>query len=361
MTICNSQNNNNATFATLWSFTERLDIHIQHNISSCPGKIFTIISNKTEYCVCDNHSILVNSISLVATCIGLILNAAIIARFCSRQEMRKRIPNILLAHQAFVDVVNLVAYVAPSAVVMIYISEVNKITLMTVFKMTAMSLNSLQCLTGYSSVGTFTLVACERWLAIWKPFRHRTHVKISRVTKVLVAIWVITIAVSILRLMLSIKQINTHGHFRRSSTSMLGILLVFITIVLGMSYIKALVSVRQHPGNQTSHHKEVRLAAIFCLMYALFLLLSVSILFAIWTPMFSLANHINILAFAITSIINPVLTISMAEDFQWNAKRRKCSSGETEDSISYTTNAIIKEVATINSVVCIQIKKLPKV
>ena len=95
-------------------------------------------------------------------------------------------------------------------------------------------------------------------------------------------------------------------------------------------------------------------------MCALFLLLSVSILFSIWKPMFSLANYINTVAFALMSIINPVSTISMSEDFQWNTKRRKCSSGKNKDSLSYTTNAIIKEVVKINSVVCIKIMKLPK-
>ena len=155
--------------------------YLSYNYKICHGfavqVMYPHIRSPGIQCVCRPH-ISIAIIGVILSLIGIALNSSVVSIYHRRKEIQKKSANLLLVHQAVVDLVNCAAYV--------FFRSMHTITLYpTSYKTMAQffypyqasgSLGHLSCT---SSILTFTLIAFERCFAIAFPIKHRKYLEKS--------------------------------------------------------------------------------------------------------------------------------------------------------------------------------------
>ena len=261
--------------------------------------------------------------------LGSILNMCIIRRYFSNKVVREKVSNMLLTHQAFVDLFNIVGYVLLLTILMLTIQS-TKVSVAFIISMYQMS--------GYSSLLSFTLVAVERWLAIWRPFWHKRNITKSKIRYGILCVWLIPTMKNIAYIPHIITETST-ATLRKLVLFIFYLLILVTTILLAMSYIKARMALKKHKGRST--RKNLRLALIFSLMYFIFLLVTVTIVINVTFPI-STTFYIQVLAFTLSSILNPIFTIILKKDF--NIHLIKKHSTNDNGKLDYSSDSSFEEI-----------------
>ena len=186
------------------------------------------------------------------------------------------------------------------------------------------------------SMFVFTLIAVERYLSISKPFWHRTNVSKGRILKCLF----VTFLVSLLFAAIQVFSSLTYKYEEMVSAvcGLLWIIAVFSIFLI--SFIKAYKFLQQkrarqanatrsqqnanQTGTRNDHHidkKIFRLTLIFSAMYGVYLM---AIFPGVTVLLLELRDGqktwISIMImgflFTATSVVNPILTLSLKEDFK---------------------------------------------
>ena len=287
----------------------------------------------------------------------IVLNGMIITLYCKNKRMHRKIPNILLMHQAVVDLFNAmhgISLVIEFLLFCIYntLSPVDFIHLKLVqlFLFTASTFTSLL---------NFSLITVERLLAIYKPFFHRSKVTKKAVYLSIAAIWFISTGLASVTVIegklvyfTRLVYMVTKSPFARICYGLYVISVVSLTPILILTYMRAKKSVKNNDerkrrqssiGQQPNitikrSTKELQLVKIFGLMYLGFFVAFVPIFF--YPYIFSLDMSIRMVAIAVwhvllllSSIFNPILTLIMKKDFSC----RNISSGKNRETISRTS------------------------
>ena len=281
--------------------------------------------------------------------IGFILNFLIIATFCKRKPIRKKLPNILLMHQAIVDIFNSAAYVIPYACFKLFLSFEKDVNILVAWseRFFYIQMIFIVPVSYSSSLNTFTVIALERYLAICKPFFHRKHITKKKCIYTFVIFWIL--APSMLIVMITVKAFRKYVNV---ATLINLFFMILCTILYVWTYSRARNSVRGNlkyqytqststPENQnvkTEENKlpsnkisstniqtyraaksELRLTLIFAVMYIVFLITlvpAVSVLFYDNDKMVQYEYYILHIPLAVSSFINAILTMTLKKDFK---------------------------------------------
>lgn len=122
--------------------------------------------------------------------VGTILNVLLLYKCLCKRSVRKKVPNVLLAHQAIVDLYNLVVYV-PASLKFGYTHE-ETFNDAQDFWVWYLATNLLYELSIFTSMFNFILISVERFLSLWKPFYHRAYVTCGRVYRMALLVWVLS-------------------------------------------------------------------------------------------------------------------------------------------------------------------------
>ena len=288
-------------------------------------------------CVCDTRKNIIDALAysqLVVAGIGIILNLVVLILYAQRKTIQNNIGNVQLAGQAFVDLLNLVLYAIPlgfgtlvTPAIFCQISpKVLWITIVALFSFTF-----------YSSLITFTFISFERYMALYKPFWHRQNITKRWIIKRLIIVFC-----SVFFIITPIQTVTYVGTpFIYAWMWIWMIWIIIVSVLFGLTFIKTYKCLNdQREGlsrkckesnedtkdetNDQDYHvhiKILRLTLILFIMFAVFLMtiLPVLVVVALVTlnrRPYRIQSAISNLMFFLASVINPILTLSLKEDFR---------------------------------------------
>ena len=296
--------------------------------------------------VCNLDRDVLASTKIMVALLGVILNTMVISVYLRRRSIQKKVGNTLLVIQALVDLFNVVFYAIPDGVLILVLPDLydpmigenlmaGKITIYALF---FLSLNT--------SLNLFTFIAIERYLCISRPRWHRNNLTKTWVKKRLVIVIIASAAVTPLQTLSAVVNITALSYV----WLVLGLIgIVNVSLLFAISFIKARACLQRK--NNNTYRKEKRhgniegkgsqenvkesfidkkmfkLTKVFLIMYAVFLLALLPMLVntIIWLmkgDLSIMSSTVVGLLFTITAMINPVLTLSLREDYKiFSAKR----------------------------------------
>ena len=283
-------------------------------------------------------------ISILVALFGIALNIRIVVIFCRDRNIRSKIPNILLFHQATVDMVSYLLFIVPFSLWQIVPGTPKRIFWLQYSDLFMWTFSE------FSSLFTFLLIGGERYAAICRPYWHKVHVNSKRVLLSILAVWLSSSVIVIIYILLNLKaplSSLTFG-FQICMIIVPVLLAVIITALFGLAFYNARISIR-NAGNigenkdskRTMNTKETRqnsaaeyrLVLIFLLMYSVFVVAfacSVSITYSMHPV--QLATGVFFLS--LSSLFNPILTIVLKDDFKINWKK-----SDHTNRVSQTSNS----------------------
>ena len=291
-------------------------------------KKFHIVTDSSDpTCLVEKGSCIVN---LVLGIIIIGLNGVVMKRFLSRSSIQKNIGNMLFMQQAVVDslnagyaLVNSVETVSPCLVRLI--DSENKLRLRHV------SIFLFNC-SAFASVFTLSLISLERLLSVWKPVLHRNKVQQNCIKRLIALLWIVSLVMSLLYI--AISTVARNGTLSCKDYRIIGEFYYWVYFIFAVSIApiflgtflvaKNAVKRLERNGNvdlQRKTKNEFKLIKIFSMIYFGFLLSTLPILcirYVNGIPPTSAAagHHIWRVMLILTSIFNPLLTLSSREDFK---------------------------------------------
>ena len=251
------------------------------------------------------------SIDTVIVLSGMMLNLMVCIIYYRRRATRSKIPNILLVNQAFADLFTCLVYILPNTIFqfILTIHKTNKYQ----------NFNNIMCeLTPFasivSSVLIYTVAALERWMSIAKPIWHHVNVKPKHAWRAVVVCWLISIGSSLP----SIFVDETYVIYYRSMQGIMVVFMVAISLLFITTWYTALLEVRRHRQRKcdsTRVKSELGITKIFAIMLLLFIMAFTPLATA--NPnMKNPERRIKILLFALSTMVNPMLTLTLKRDFK---------------------------------------------
>ena len=323
------------------------DISYIHSLS-CPNK-------KLTACFCDTYEFTlfdaflcsfrevqaIASAQIGVAVLAIILNILVLNAYIRRKKLQNKVGNTLLATQAVIDLFNtaVVATTHGSAILILpgIYTRLNGKNERTII----LANWFLWFLSFYSSLGLFTLIATERYLSLSKPLWHRQYVTKSWILKRLILVLTMTI---VLTPLLAYSATNNYLSLICVLIIISFVVMAAVSILLTLSFLKARKSLQKKQKRQLDRantmnpidreanvkksditlpyidRKVLRLTLIFLVMYIVFLTalvpLSVSaVLWAVRGQLSATPALAGTLCFCTTSLVNPILTLSMRRDF----------------------------------------------
>ena len=312
---------------------------------------------------------------IVTASLGIILNTLVLRIYTRRKNIKNKVDNTILASQAVVDLFNTALFSMPHGLMYLVVSSIytsrskgdERVFGMAVFMLFSFSFNS--------RLYTFTLIVAERYLSLYKALWHRIYVTKSRILKMLVLVFVISTALTLF-ILLSIVIENYIYIFGVAMLVTWLILLASNSILLLRCYIKAYRfikrrrykcqswSIRNQEYNQNGiyarngdyrvEQKMTRLTLIFLVMYTGFLM-SVTPSIVVVTLWFlqkqnpGIPHMTNALIFSISSLINPVLTLTLKDDFIVFRVRKSRGTNEGKNLSKRRKSTILTNTVAVDT------------
>ena len=252
------------------------------------------------------------SVQLLLIITGLILNSIIVSVFCKQANVREKIPNILLFHQAIADLFNGGVY------------GITRVTYLMVKKIDKKFVWAIQSIfyaafiiSLLSSIFLCTVIAIHRFVSIYFPIWHRVHLTERHVQALIIVIWLVPIPFVILYL-IYYKIIILWLIY-----TLIAPLVIIITVLFISTFIKAFLSLQIQSINSTPHQRsskrQLRLSLLFLVMFMEFALVYIP-----QTLIFSgtvgggsdTLLGIMFTLLLLTSVVNPILTLSFRKQFR---------------------------------------------
>ena len=183
-----------------------------------------------------------------------------------------------------------------------------------------------------SSIFSFLITAVERYLAVVKPFWHRVNVTKTYTLRLISCAWIIAVINAVIA-----TYLHPHGRLEGVSIFIISVqalffmLMLIITLLFGLTFYKALMSIRRPDLSGitlSKKKKEFHLITTFVIMYVTF----IACFFPIATNNTltkSPENYLKFLVFSLTSIINPVLILKLRKEFRICTKLKRQRSNPT--------------------------------
>ena len=264
--------------------------------------------------------VLIESIPLVIIVTGIVLNLIIVTSFWRRRIVRSSIPNVLLFNQSVADLFNVAGYGVARTTFRLLVHfnlryDIAELVLLFFWSTTI-----------FSSALLHNVIATERLLSISFPLWHRVYLLKKHIWISVTVLWTVSIVIGFCNIIieiLNVKRIIFTWFVNISICLSVGI----TTILFIITFIKALVSIKSEPtqsiSNRTNWKKQLRLTAIFFVMFISFAIVYLPLmaiaLALTSTPtsgVVGLAWTIIQMCFLLTSVINPVLTLCFKTQFR---------------------------------------------
>ena len=149
------------------------------------------VNNTFQDCVaeyentkCQRIFIVIISTQTVISITSLSLNLIIVRSFYRKPSLRRKNPSILLFNQAIGDLVNMIAYLLPNTVHMLY-QVINHRVSLNFYKMNI----GFLYLTLVSSMALFAVISIERFLSIYKPLWSKIYVQKRHLWRAVCLAW----------------------------------------------------------------------------------------------------------------------------------------------------------------------------
>ena len=266
--------------------------------------------------------------------LGIILNITVLSIYVRRKHMQNKVGNILLASQACVDLFNTLMFAFPKS--LFYLVS----TSIYYDRSAVVSKRILLCILFYisfdSSMSLFTLIGFERYLALSKPLAHRTNVTKKWIIKKLIIVLLLTTVITPMQVV-ALKFSISFLHYLLCILELAW--LTAVSFLFAVSFTKTRECLKRRrrfqyhdkeKANERSGHthfetrfldiKMLRLTVIFLSMYGVFLLAIVPTIIAhiFWVikgRVYLLGSMVNHLTLSMSSMINPILTLSNKTDY----------------------------------------------
>ena len=271
---------------------------------------------------------------IIITVIGIILNLLVFALYIGKRSIPRSFANKLLLHQSFVDLVNLSVLILPYAcrgLHLILMSENEAITsneYSSKLQDILLVYYSILPLSALSSASTFTLEAIDRLLASHSKEMHQKFMRKKVIIPIFIIIWILSIVSSTISVAFYVGVPGSLEVFLEGLGYFLDLIMFTNTILIGVAFYKAhkkLKSIRSSIDEQEESHnllewvkRDFRLTLIFLVMYIIYLApaLGVSIGLKKLSSPDDKTWYIIAYSLGIASTLNPILTLSLKEDFK---------------------------------------------
>ena len=251
------------------------------------------------------------SMDRVIMFLGMMLNFMVCIVYFSRRAIRSKLPNVLLLNQAFADLFTCMVYILPNIVFQIILT-IHKTKKYHYLHDPIRKVITFASIT--SSILIYSVAAFERWLSIATPLWHRVNLKTQHIWNAVRVIWLISIGSSLPAIFVD----KTYVIYYRSMQGLMVLFVVAISILFITTWYKAIVEVRRHHqlgSDSNGVTKELQITKIFALMYLLFIM-NFTPLATANPNIMSPERRIKILLFELSTMINPILTMTLKRDFR---------------------------------------------
>ena len=223
----------------------------------------------------DFQGIYARIVLIVGGCIGATLCATIILLFAQlTRAKRRKISNIILLHQIFVDIVSCIGFGIIYNSWLLYQTTNEGGSQPPVLHNSNNYYVFTQGVSHSSSLFNFAITSAERWLSIARPLYHRSRVTIKRMLAIFIAVWIIALCGGIVSCMLLVTVTEPSYIEFCVMVGASHILVCTITIRLTISaYQKAKYSIRGQQASSsvvTTQQKELGLLKLFIRMFLCF-------------------------------------------------------------------------------------------
>ena len=321
-------------------------------------------------CLCDTKRDTLEALiyaQLSTAVLGIILNFVVLSVYAQRKAIQNNIGNIQLAGQALVDLSNLLLYAIPLGFCSLAIPGIFCYITLEVSWKIAVALFSFSF---YTSISNFTFVAFERYMALYKPLWHNQNITRGWIMKRLIIVFCVALFV--------ITPIQT---FTFAGTIFIYVWMIIwfvwtaiISVIYALTFIKTYKCLKMNARRQRKNKKYaesndeaedeqnghgnhvnmkiLRVTLILLMMYAVFLMtivpvLVVNALAIVISKDYSIENSINNLLFFVASIVNPLLTLTLKEDFK--TCRAVCIRKLTNNAITFKRTRNIALISAMTS------------
>ena len=267
---------------------------------------------------------------------GLIFNFIVIVLFCKRPYIRRKLPNILLFNQALVDLFNCAIFCPMytcNAVLYYYGGRTVYIRIVS---------NTFQQLSYMSSILNLLPLALDRCFAISAPLRHRRFVTRRVVLVSIALVWFVSLCIAcvygyIVDQTYIRDMHNDHlNNFYFAFTVIHLAVFILVIIVYAFTYYKSRKAVHHNcriavvrDPNCTAEdiriQKEQKLLRMFMAIFVVFFVaFSPGLVFFMllnfagmkFTQVMDVVDASSVIGMAVSSVVNPVLTLFMKDDFR---------------------------------------------
>ena len=311
--------------------------YLYYTYTFCEGFPVQVIFPERNFvqCVCRSH-VAYSVACVILAVIGVIVNSIVIWIYRRNKSKQKRNSTLLIVNQAVVDIVNCI---------FVMFSSLSNITLYFLryplgypYFYSYYANGSLWHLSATSSILTFTLIASERCVAIMFPLWHRVYVTTFWIKACVILIWLISVSTSASTFVFVSRQMaETYRQFTTVEAHVFTTLMILITCVFGISFLRALMALQKRSSNSRRNlangnfeKQRIRLVAIFIVMYVIFLppfiprvisAYDLKSYFKSKTNIFT--SSLSVLLSCLASICDPLLVIITKEGFQLSTLCKK--------------------------------------
>eukprot|EP00112_Aurelia_sp_Birch-Aquarium-sp1_P016742 Seg382.2 transcript_id=Seg382.2/GoldUCD/mRNA.D3Y31 product="Adenosine receptor A2a" protein_id=Seg382.2/GoldUCD/D3Y31 len=278
-------------------------------------------------------------ISMVILGVLVVLeNSLVCLAFAFNRKLRKRQANILVCSQAGADLINGLIFIPVNVAENALGKQMHSgyVIMYVLF----VSLFNLFCL------------ALDRYLALIKPLMHHLLMDVSRTKKILIIIWLVPLAVTLIPLSWASASGPTAITAHRIYIAIFWSLMLLLCVVMVLMYIRIYrtaaktIRLRQQrmtmnckdkENRVTTTRKELRVAHLFGLLLFFFILAYLPILYMNFMDLVRLyrlippiLEDLSLYSLIANSIVNPILCLLLKKDYQLIIKRWICFEWITE-------------------------------
>ena len=266
----------------------------------------------------------------------ILFNSLVIFLYSRERQLKRKITNILFVNQACVDLFNGLIMVPILILLMYYYHK----SLYNIFQ-TCFSVSLL------SSLLSLTLLAFERYFAVSKPFIHRQIFTKGRIKYAIISVWISSMLISMVppqtwihvtTAMAKAKMIQNFVYFLWAFTAVSFTIIVSLyvgTLRIAQQFIKRQLErladnsmTTERKDFLTIHRKEMRVTKLFIAFNAAFvvtyiptLIINVFDFVGLYYAEVYLISDIVGLFYVANSVLNPLLTLYLKEDYFCALKR----------------------------------------
>ena len=288
------------------------------------------------------HQVPIIVSGIIGTVIGIILNLLVFGIYIGKKSIPRSFANKLLLHQCFVDLVNLTVLILPyacSGLHFLLLLRNEAITRNEYFiktNDTILVFLSLLPLSVLSSAFTFTLEAIDRLLASHSKEMYQKFTKKKVMIPVFIIIWSlssVSSTIMFIGLFYMLPQDplmlqDTIKVFWAGFKYFLDFMMFMNTILIGVAFYKShkkLKSIRSSINEQEESQnllewvkRDFRLTLIFLVMYIIYLVPAIGLSIGVKNLFNQYHKYMYLVAYSlgIASILNPILTLTLKEDFK---------------------------------------------